>query len=621
MKISIYNKLIASEIKKNLLLVIFFVFILIFVASIFVFAGTIIPTVSNTNTGSLYTLNDIYNFVKNNTVPSTHNVTTSFSPTATTSVSVSQLYTALVNLIDPQYVVTGTSLLGVIGDFGSTTSHTNNLTASSSYLSPYSLTPQTYSLEDVWNLIHNSTTNPSVHTTTSDSPSSVTTHSLGDIYTALSNLFVGHEGDIAHGKSYLGVNGMAVKILPIAHYKMNDTDGFTAIDSSGNGNNGSGSYTPVGGKIGGGFDFPYQGQGDETNYITTPTLNLTSNFSIAFWVKLDDGSLSQPSLGFIGNSDVGIDGQSGKDILIDYYGVLRFIFENAIAVTDTLPLEEGKWTYFVITYNDQGYAKIFRDGQLVASSSGGPTDNYYYPLNIGFRYGSRTAGSEMDDVRIYNRALSSSEVSILYNESHGIESEPSFFGLYITPPPPPPGIPSNVSATPGNGMVTISFTAPGGSPISYIVKYRDESSLSLESTVTTTNTSINITGLNDGDQYSFSVSAKNTGGKSAYSDVIYSTPISVPSAPQNVVATAGYGSANITFSDDDIDIDHYTIISNPDSISTTADNTYGSSGLPVTISGLTPGTSYTFTVTATNLSNMTGPGTVSNAVVPLVLEL
>lgn len=61
----------------------------ILVVSLFVFAGTLTPTTVNSTTGSLYTLNDLYNFIKNNTTPGTHSVTTNISPTATTTISVS----------------------------------------------------------------------------------------------------------------------------------------------------------------------------------------------------------------------------------------------------------------------------------------------------------------------------------------------------------------------------------------------------------------------------------------------------------------------------------------------------------------------------------------------------
>ena len=143
----------------------FFLFLsisaIIVLASIAVFADSSLPpSVNNTSLHSMYTLNDVYNFVVNNTTPGSHDVINSSSPTsATTTVSTSELYAALYNLINPKYIATGITYLGTTGDFGSTTSQTNNLTTSSSSISPtYNpSSPSGYTLEDIYKLISNST--------------------------------------------------------------------------------------------------------------------------------------------------------------------------------------------------------------------------------------------------------------------------------------------------------------------------------------------------------------------------------------------------------------------------------------------------------------------------------
>ncbi len=92
--------------------------------------------------------------------------------------------------------------------------------------------------------------------------------------------------------------------------------------------------------------------------------------------------------------------------------------------------------------------------------------------------------------------------------------------------------------------------------------------------------------------------------------------LKAPDAPTIGTATAGAGSASVTFTAPanvgGSAITSYTVISSPGSIIGT-----GASS-PITVSGLTNGTAYTFTVVATNAYG-TGPASAaSNSVTPAV---
>jgi hypothetical protein len=90
-------------------------------------------------------------------------------------------------------------------------------------------------------------------------------------------------------------------------------------------------------------------------------------------------------------------------------------------------------------------------------------------------------------------------------------------------------------------------------------------------------------------------------------------PGTVPGAPTEVTATPGNGQATVSFklpTNGTIPITNCTVTSNPGGITVT------DSGNPITISGLTNGTPYTFTVKATNAVG-TGPASSpSKAVTP-----
>lgn len=117
------------------------------------------------------------------------------------------------------------------------------------------------------------------------------------------------------------------------------------------------------------------------------------------------------------------------------------------------------------------------------------------------------------------------------------------------------------------------------------------------------------------------ISVTNNGSLTNPSSIslVASSPVTVPGAPTIGTATAGNTSASITFtapaSNGGAAITGYTVTSSPGGITGT-----GASS-PITVSGLTNGTAYTFSVTATN-SVGTGPASAaSNSVTPSATNL
>ena len=215
----------------------------------------------------------------------------------------------------------------------------------------------------------------------------------------------------------------------------------TLVDDSGNNNNGT-SYslnlndlsgnnnhgtitgaTRVAGKLGQALSF--NGSGNYVNCGNDASLNITGAITIEAWVKLTSNTfqpivskyeetLSQESYSF---------GLSGNKLQtrVSPNGSTPYIF------TGVATLNNNQWYHLVMTY-DGSNIKQYYDGNL------DKTDAYSLSLytssstvQIG-RWGLTPTmffNGLIDDVRIYNRALSPSEITAHYNSGNGLISDPS----------------------------------------------------------------------------------------------------------------------------------------------------------------------------------------------------
>ena len=172
--------------------------------------------------------------------------------------------------------------------------------------------------------------------------------------------------------------------------------------------------------------------------------------------------------------------------------------------------------------------------------------------------------------------------------------------------PVPPGAPTQVTGTPGNAQVTLSWSAPADSGSSAVTSYRVLSGPGQEQCRTST-TSCVVTGLKNGTAYTFTVAASNVAGWGPPSTPsLPVTPRTVPTPPQVTGVRAGIGEAVISWqapSDDGgSPISGYQV--------TTAPGSQGCrtvQALTCTIDGLRNGTKYVVSVTAFNAAGASLP--------------
>jgi hypothetical protein len=153
----------------------------------------------------------------------------------------------------------------------------------------------------------------------------------------------------------------------------------------------------------------------------------------------------------------------------------------------------------------------------------------------------------------------------------------------------------------------VSFTAPvdnGGSAITGYTVTATPVGGGTPITATGTSSPITVTGLTNGTSYTFTATATNavgTGTSSTPSSAV--TPaITAPGLPTGISATVSNGSATVSFTapvdNGGTPITGYTVTATPAGGGTPITATGTSS--PITVTGLTGGVAYTFTVTATN---------------------
>jgi len=186
----------------------------------------------------------------------------------------------------------------------------------------------------------------------------------------------------------------------------------------------------------------------------------------------------------------------------------------------------------------------------------------------------------------------------------------------IKPPAAAPGAPTTVTASPANAQATVSFIAPasnGGSALSYTVTSSPGGLIAKGAA-----SPLTVTGLTNGTAYTFTVTASNAAGTSAASAASSSvTPVGAPGAPTIGTATPGNATASVGFSapvsNGGSAITGYTVTSNP---AGGVDANVGTTGLTHSITGLTNGTAYTFTVTASSAAGTSAVSAASSSVTP-----
>jgi hypothetical protein len=155
-----------------------------------------------------------------------------------------------------------------------------------------------------------------------------------------------------------------------------------------------------------------------------------------------------------------------------------------------------------------------------------------------------------------------------------------------------------------------------------VTSYRASTTGPSKVACTTATTTCALHGLTNGTNYSVVVFAFNAAGRSAPSSPVVGAPSALPGAPTDVTATASSTRATVSWTpplnDGGSPIQTYTVTSSPDGATCTYAVTEPEND-SCTVTGLTNGTQYVFTVVAYNAAGPSAASDASNAVTPVTV--
>jgi hypothetical protein len=202
----------------------------------------------------------------------------------------------------------------------------------------------------------------------------------------------------------------------VAWWKFDEAEGSNAGDSSGNERAGTlignPQWQPTGGKAGGALVF--DGVDD---YVETGYSDNLPVWTIAAWVNSDAAPASQGPSGLIhwhknlqinwDHQDENFRGAAGTQVAGNWY---------AASFKD---LQARTWYHLAATYDGENL-KAYKDGVLITNTSTpiGNSDAESETLKIGrhsfYTDATNYFGGTLDDVRVYNYALSADDMAAIY---------------------------------------------------------------------------------------------------------------------------------------------------------------------------------------------------------------
>jgi fibronectin type 3 domain-containing protein len=293
-------------------------------------------------------------------------------------------------------------------------------------------------------------------------------------------------------------NGLA------GNWRFDDGTGTTATDSSGNNNTGTllnGPAWVAPGRIGpAALSFIASNQQSVT-VANSASLNMSAGITITAWINAADWS---------GNRRIVQKGNSDNQYrFLAENNVFKFHLNGVSTVTSALP-PSNVWIHVAGTWNGSTML-IYTNGEPQATlAAGGAIATTLDPLAIAKKNTGTSVGDffngQIDEVRIYNRALGQAEINTVMHAGDSV-----------------PATPTGLSAAAGNALATVSWTR-GSAASSYNVKRSTASGGPYSTIGSSFATTYTDAGVTNGTTYYYVVSAVNFTNESANSSQVSARP-------------------------------------------------------------------------------------------------
>jgi hypothetical protein len=201
----------------------------------------------------------------------------------------------------------------------------------------------------------------------------------------------------------------------VAHYPFNGN----ADDASGNEHHGTIYGATLTTDRFGNPEGAYHFNSAEQDYIRIPDhsqLQVTTNFTISVWIKHDPIAGTYEDIVMKGNDSYGFQFNSGSDQVLFHLRQLGVGWRNLNSYHTPVADE---WFNVVGTY-DGSVQRVYINGEETNSQSWtGSVIATSDPLDFGYMVAGDNSwyNGDLDDLRIYGRALSAAEVMQLYTET------------------------------------------------------------------------------------------------------------------------------------------------------------------------------------------------------------
>ncbi|HXD23802.1 MAG TPA: LamG-like jellyroll fold domain-containing protein [Gemmatimonadaceae bacterium] len=409
---------------------------------------------------------------------------------------------------------------------------------------------------------------------------------------------------------------------PVAAYNFNEGAGSALTDVSGNGNVGtiSGATWTSSGRYGGALNF--DGVNDRVFVAASASLNFSSAGTLEAWVY---PTATQSGWRAIVQREVDAFLLHASNDAGPLRPAAGGTFNGAHPPSISAPSAIGvnTWTHLAVTYDGSTLRLYVNGAQVTSAARSGAIETNSNPLWIGGNnpYGEYFTG-RIDDVRVYNRALTATELQADMNTPVDTPSPPAGSDTQA------PTAPAGLTATPVSAnQVNLSWTAATDNV--GVTGYRVErcqgtSCTGFTQIATPSTTTYSNTGLTASTSYTYRVRAVDAAGNlGSYSNAASAmtqappgdrTPPTAPSAASATSTSSSQVNVSWTASTDDTAVTGYRVERCAGAGCTNFTQIATPTGTTFSDSSLAAATTYRYQVRATDaVGNLSGYSNIATA--------